>query len=56
MMMKKLGGLCLRLWSAAAAEDIALIFADPTRGVETLTNTKHCMIKVQFSEKGMNVI
>jgi hypothetical protein len=26
-----LTGLCLRVWSGSASDDIALIFADPTR-------------------------
>jgi hypothetical protein len=31
MIGKGLTGLCLRVWSGSASEDIALIFADPTR-------------------------
>jgi hypothetical protein len=36
MIGKGLTGLCLRIWSGPASEDIALIFADPTRNKEAL--------------------
>jgi hypothetical protein len=36
MIGKGLTGLCLRVWSGPASEDIALIFADPTRNKEAL--------------------
>jgi hypothetical protein len=36
MIGKELTGLCLRVWAGSASEDIALIFADPTRNKKAL--------------------